>query len=119
MKQSQYTLFAVLILIHLWGIPPGYSGISKLKNNSLPPFHHNAYGGCLVSSFPEPPDFILLTWDFILFRILIFILYFAFPIFTFYLIFIKDKILYGWFTMLAWSFLCSFMGLWICFSTRM
>ena len=82
-----------------------------------PSSHHGLF--TIYYSFFPPPRFVVYIWDFILVRILMFILYFTVPIFLIWYTFIKQEYLKGGIIISLWSLLFSLVGCWIWLFTYM
>lgn len=96
----------------------GYSGIKLIKNQPVDSILCDYYnglsgGGVIYFSFYPPPKIIFWTWDFILVRILMVILYFSVPVFLIWYTFIKQEYFKGGLILGVWSLCISLMGCWI------
>jgi hypothetical protein len=104
-----------LALFDVLGVVLGYEAIARLRRLHVPPFPPFEGLGVILLLVPAPPDWLVLFWDSILGRIILWIGCLLIPVTVGVIAFTKQHVFSAFIIMSAWTLGSGVVGLWLWF----
>lgn len=104
---------ALLASFDVFGVVVGYLGIARLQALHFPPFREGLY--MLLVAFWPPPNWLILSWDSLWGRIIMWSGCLTIPLAAFALSHVRRRHVAAFWLMIGWTLVSGVTGFWIMF----